>query len=168
MALADSPNFGSLVLLPGTAGPGHGAGTTTMTRFKVFSMHNKGTLSIALFLLSCASIAHTFLLQQPSDPFTRDSRLFRSLSPKTNSIRTLALESLLENFNNQVQKVSPVSGKISEILWKDASPQRTLDKRQISWMNQFPNTWQPAEKLVLGKDTTWHQGKETISTSGNK
>ncbi len=138
-----------------------------MTGFKVSSMPDKGSLLIAVFLFSCATIAHTFLLQHRCEFVTRGSRLQRSLSRRTNSIRTraVAAESLLENVNNQV---SPAIGKVSEILWKDASPQRTVDKRKISWINQFPNTWQPAEKLVLGKDTMWHQGKETISTSGTE
>jgi hypothetical protein len=137
-----------------------------MTGFMVF-MPDKGTFLIAVFLLSCASITHTFLLQHRSDFVIRGSQLQKSLSRRTNSMRTraVAAESLLENVNNQV---SPDTGKVSETLWKDAIPQRTVDKRLISWINQFPNTWQPAEKLVLGKDTMWHQGKATISTSGSK
>jgi hypothetical protein len=142
-----------------------------MTGFKVFSMPVKGTFLFTVFLFSCASLAHTFVLHPKSNIVTRGSRLLqRSLSHRTNSIRThaVAADSLRENVNDQIQKVSSVKGKFSETLWKDASPQRTVDKRQLSWLNQFPNTWQPAEKLVLGKDTTWHQGKETISTSGRK
>lgn len=38
-----------------------------------------------------------------------------------------------------------------QVLWKDASPQRTVGNDQKSWMNQFPNTWQPAEALALDR-----------------
>ena len=37
------------------------------------------------------------------------------------------------------------------VLWKDAAPQRTVGDDQKAWMNQFPNTWQPAETLALDR-----------------
>jgi hypothetical protein len=40
-------------------------------------------------------------------------------------------------------------GNAPGVLWKDAAPQRTVGNEKKRWMNQFPNTWEPAEKLAL-------------------
>ena len=44
-----------------------------------------------------------------------------------------------------------------QVLWKDAAPQRTAGNDKKAWMNQFPNTWQPAETLAL--DRSLRNGK---------
>eukprot|EP00286_Rhodomonas_abbreviata_P001046 CAMPEP_0181288368 /NCGR_PEP_ID=MMETSP1101-20121128/294_1 /TAXON_ID=46948 /ORGANISM="Rhodomonas abbreviata, Strain Caron Lab Isolate" /LENGTH=681 /DNA_ID=CAMNT_0023392483 /DNA_START=185 /DNA_END=2226 /DNA_ORIENTATION=- len=52
----------------------------------------------------------------------------------------------------------------AESTWKDSSPQRTLDVNQHSYLNQFPNTWEPAERIAASAPLKASGG--TISFSG--
>jgi hypothetical protein len=60
--------------------------------------------------------------------------------------------------------VPPVVGTVA---WRDASPQRNAESRSISYLNQFPNTWEPAESLLLSRGTKM-MDKETVSVSGKR
>ena len=129
------------------------------------AMSNKRKNLLTIFVLVSLSPVYAFMSPSKVVYLNRGQTRINSAKFRRGSlIRAVAAESLQDNIDRALVDSSVKDGK--NVLWKDASPQRTLDKKQISWINQFPNTWQPAEKLLLSKDVRYHQGKETISTAG--
>jgi len=58
----------------------------------------------------------------------------------------------------EVNLEAPVHGgrplvppKVGSVAWRDDYPQRQERVGKGSWLNQFPNTWEPAEALLLDK-----------------
>ena len=128
-------------------------------------MIDKETNLFSLFVLSNFLIVNSFVSPSNSVKFFHGNTVRTRIQPKNLlSARAVATESVREDAEQSVLK--PPS--TANVFWKDASPQRTIDKKQISWINQFPNTWQPAEKLVLSKENKSEQKKETLSTAGYK
>jgi hypothetical protein len=156
-------------------GPGAGSGSkqhrhpekfAMMTGLAAMLMLEKRNILFAL-LFSLPTV-YAFLTPSNTIALTRGPAIFtKAKCHRASLTRSRAVAA--ENLRDGVEK--PVVGSATEtgrsVPWKDASPQRTVDKEQISWINQFPNTWQPAEKLLLSKDVRQNQGKETISTAGS-
>mmetsp|Transcript_19578 Transcript_19578/g.46506 ORF Transcript_19578/g.46506 Transcript_19578/m.46506 type:complete len:691 (-) Transcript_19578:123-2195(-) len=61
------------------------------------------------------------------------------------------------------QAAQSAQAKQDGVFWKDASPQRTVDPEEIQYLNQFPNTWQPAETIALKASGA---EQDTVSTAG--
>jgi len=63
-----------------------------------------------------------------------------------------------EDLKSEGKKGDPAGG-----WWKDSSPQRTVEQAKLKYLNQFPNTWQPAESLTLKRKG---DKKDTYKTAG--
>lgn len=71
-----------------------------------------------------------------------------------------------EGGTQTAQRKAFVTPVVEDIPWRAQSPYRNDDAKTIAYLNQFPNTWQPAERIAQDRSQDLGKAKDYVSTSG--
>jgi hypothetical protein len=133
-----------------------------------------GKLGVRVAAATVISLSASASAFAPATPLPRSRHTPLSASHRAPASRRLALRAIAPGRTEDAvgeeqqlpERKSFVPPRVVNSPWRVQSPYRNNDGASTSYLNQFPNTWQPAERIADEKSRDRRGEGDTVSTSG--